>query len=284
MGRSIGGPLLWVLLLAAALTGCAGGGAPDYINEVHLELAGVREVAIAYDWENVTVLEGEGDELVLREHMTADGRRYRAGVEQGDGRIRISGGTRPLLDRDFSRSVEIRLPAGYGEGLSITTTDGAIDLTGADLVLRALRCESTSGTVQIGRAEAREITLATTRGTVACGALRGRVSYTTTSGDLVIESAAGSGDYRAENSGALEVAYVQVDGALSLYNKNGDIALTIPADLEFTFEAGSKNGTVTTTFQDCLAARDGVYTGRVGAAPAVSVHVEARNGNIRVTR
>lgn len=284
MGRNIGGPLLWVLLLAVALTGCAGDGARDCVNEVRLDLDGVREVAIAYDWENVTVLEGEGDELVLREYMSADGRRCRAGVERKDGRIRISGGTRPLLDRDFSRSVEICLPAGYGEGLSITTTDGAIDLTGADLALGALRCESTSGAVRIGRAEAREITLATTRGTVACGALRGRVRYTTTSGDLRIESAAGSGDYRAENSGVLEVAYVQVDGALSLYNKNGDIALTIPADLEFTFEAGSKNGTVTTTFQDCLRARDGVYAGRVGAAPAVSIHVEARNGNIRVTR
>ena len=67
--------------------------------------------------------------------------------------------------------------------------------------------------------------------------MEGTISYTTTSGNAVIKSAAGSGVYRAENSGKLYVSYEKVDGDLSFYNKNDKIELLLPRGLEYELRA-----------------------------------------------
>lgn len=286
-----------------ALSGCAQDGDERLVNELAFPLEGVTEVTIAYDEEAVTLREGEGDELVVREYMTADRDAYHARVSQGAGSIKVSEGGTPFPRGGFHRSVEVCVPRAYSGNLTVTTTDGPVSAEGLGALPGALRVESTAGAVSLGSLQAREVCLATTSGTItassvgadavavtttsgsfSCGQLVGVVDYVTTSGSINVQAAVGAGRYRAENSGAMDVTYTEVTGDLSLYNKNDGVRVTLPAALEFEFEAITRNGFVVTSFPECVGTEGEVTRGTVGAHPAVRVAVETRNGDIEVRR
>ena len=71
---------------------------------------------------------------------------------------------------------------------------------------------------------------------------------------------------------------------MSFYNKNDDIKLTLPTELEFEFEATTKNGSVSTTFQECISIDGKTTRGTVGNNPTVTVKAETNNGNIEVSQ
>ena len=293
----LGGVLLLGLL---ALTGC-GGAEGQQVHELSFSLEGITSVTLSYDEEPITFLAGTGDQLVVREYMTQDKAEYHAKVTEKGTSIQIQEGGKPLLQGDFSRWIEVYLPASYGESLTVTTTDGAIDLTGAALQLRELRVDSTAGLVQVGTAAAGtanlsttqgrleladltgdEITLTTTNGSILCDRLEGEVDCRSTGGEIQIRRAWGSGSYRAENSGELSVAYEEVTGDLTCYNKNDGIWLSLPPGLSFAFEATTKNGQITTTFPVTSGDEGRSATATVGDHPSVTVRAETKNGDITV--
>lgn len=297
---------LLAAFLAAALgplvlTGCSHSRPAQLANELTFSLDGISALTVSYDEEDVTFYESGSSDLTVREYMTENKSSYHAKVDQHDGSIRISEGGKPLFQGGFLRYIEVYLPASYREDLTVTTTDGDIDLAKLEAALHALRVDSTSGTVRLSAAEAQSIHLSTTSGSLdadrldadtiridttsgsfSCEELVGNISYTTTSGSADIRSAAGSGSYQASNSGALNVVYTEVTGDLSFYNKNDSICVTLPADLEFEFEAVTKNGSVSTSFPESLSASGRTTGGTVGGHPTVSVKAETNNGNIEV--
>ena len=104
----------------------------------------------------------------------------------------------------------------------------------------------------VERLEAPSIKVDSISGTFQCDELIGEVTYTSTSGNADIASAVDKEQYTANNSGELRVIYKEVTGDLFLYNKNDGIDLTLPSDLEFEFEATTKNGSISTNFQGYL--------------------------------
>lgn len=283
------------------LTGCSHGQSAQLENEITFSLDNVSEVTISYDEEEMTFYESRNDELVIKEYMTKNKNSYHAKVEQSSDSIKISEGGKPFFKDGFYRYIEVYLPASYHKNLTITTTDGDIDISRLKLSLHALHIDSTAGTVQLNTVEAQSlylsttsgvldvdnlnadtIRIATTSGNFFCEKLDGNVTYTTTSGNADIKSAIGSGTYKANNSGELNVIYAEVTGDLSFYNKNNGIRVTLPADLEFEFEATTKNGSVFTTFQENVSINGRIATGTVGEHPTVTVKVETNNGNIEV--
>lgn len=145
-----------------------------------------------------------------------------------------------------------------------------------------INLSSTSGTLDIVRLEGKEIDISTTSGEVVCDEISGNVTYVSTSGDIEIKSAFGEGSYKAENSGILDIAYTDVEGDLHLYNKNDDVKLTLPEDLNFRFEAVTKNGSVLTPFESVLSTKNDTVMGSVGDNPSITVKTETKNGNIKV--
>lgn len=291
------------ILLLAVLNGCSRAGGLQMVNEIHFSLDGISEVTISYDEETITFFETQNDELIIREYMTENKSSYYANVRQNGNSIHVSEGGKPFFKDAFYRYIEVYLPVSYQEALTITTTDGNIDLSDLNLQLSMLRIDSTAGTVEINSASASDIHLSSTRGTlklgkitadniqlqttsgsVLCDELTGYVAYTSTSGNAEIKSAIGSGSYKANNSGSLDVVYTEVTGDLYFFNKNEDIRLTLPGDLDFKFEAATKNGTVTTTFQECITVDGRTMHGTVGSNPHVTIKVETNNGNIEVMR
>ena len=284
----------------SALTGCSHGQSAQLENEITFSLDNVSEVTISYDEEKVTFYESGNDKLVIKEYMTKNKNSYHAKVEQSDESIKISEGGKPFFKDGFYRYIEVYLPASYHENLTVTTTDGDIDISRLELSLNALRIDSTAGTVQFNTVETQSLYLSTTSGVLDvdnlnadtiriattsgsfCEKLDGNVTYTTTSGNADIKSAIGSGTYKADNSGELNVIYTEVTGDLSFYNKNDSIHVTLPANLEFEFEATTKNGSVSTTFQENVSIDGRTTSGTIGKHPTVTVKAETNNGNIEV--
>lgn len=290
-------------LCVVGLSGCGGGKSSQMANELRFPVSDISDLTISYDEEKVTFFESDGEELVVREYMTANKKSYCAKVSQRGGSLKISEGGKPLFKDGFSRYIEVYLPVSYGGNLTVTTTDGNIDLSAMVLNLSALRIDSTAGKIDLKSAEAKvihlsstkgrleignlradQIELETTSGSTVCESLEGDVTYTSTSGDAKIRSAIGGGSYKANNSGVLEVTYVEVTDDLYLFNKNDDVHVTLPADLEFEFLATTKNGSVVTNFQDLVTVDGRTAKGMVGNHSAATVEVETKNGNIEVIR
>lgn len=295
--------LILMFLFLIVLSGCSHRNAPQPVNELRFSLNGISDVTISYDEEHITFFDAESDELVLREYMTENKNAYHAKVDQRGEYLHISEGGKPVFKESFNRYIEVYLPTAYQGSLTITTTDGNIDLSAVALELAALHIESTSGRVElpqasadninlsttsgnfdIGQLNAERIQLETTSGNIVCDSIEGYVVYSSTSGDLEIKSAIGAGTYKANNSGKLDVTYDAVDNDLYLFNKNDAINLTLPDDLEFRFTATTKNGSVSTTFPESISINGQITSGSIGQNPTVTIEAETRNGDIQVTQ
>lgn len=294
---------LTTVLGLAAIPSCAHRQSLQLANEITFSLDGVTEIVISYDEEPVTFYEGEYGELVVKEFMTENKSSYHAKAERRGDSIQISEGGKPLFHNGFSRCIEVYFPLSYQDNLTVTTTDGDLDVSKLGLSLNELHINSTAGMVQLGDVKAQNLDLSTTSGTldaeylkadqiridttsgtVSCERLEGKVNYTTTSGDLEIQSAIGFGDYTASNSGQLNLVYTEVTGNLSFLNKNGGIQVILPADLEFEFQAETKNGSVMTSFQTTVSADGRTAAGMIGGHPTVTIKAETKNGDIEVTQ
>lgn len=287
----------------SALTGCTRNQPSKLANEVAFSLDGISEVTISFDEEKVTLYESTNDKLILKEYMTENQSGYYARVDQNNDSIKIHEGRKPFFKNSFSRYIEVYLPASYHENLIVTTTSGDIDISEAEMSLNALRLDSTSGTIQLSTGKAQSIHLSTTSGILdvgcldahtiridttsgnfSCEKLKGNVTYTATSGNADVRSAIGSGNYTVNNLGELNVDYTEVTGDLTFFNKNGRIHVTLPADLEFVFEAATKNGSISTAFPEYVSTQEKTTSGTVGVHPTVTVKAETRNGNIDITQ
>lgn len=285
------------------LTSCGHSFPAQAANELHFDLGNLSEVTISYDEEPVTFYQSDNNELVIKEYMTEHKERYFANVKQSGNRLHISEGWKPFLKNSFTRYIEVYFPNNYQENLTVATTNGNITITDADLNLSSLRIDSTAGTVHLSSADAsviylsttsgtldletisgEQIKLETTSGTITCEKLDGNVTYTTTSGDIDVKSAVGYGSYQATNSGNINIVYSNVTGNLTLFNKNGNIDLTLPQNLAFAFDATTKNGSVTTSFQENVSIDGHTTYGTIGSSPAVAVKAETKNGNIQLAQ
>lgn len=294
---------MFLILNLFVFAGCSNPKSAQMTNELRFSLKGISSLTLSYDEEKITIFESDSDALVIKEYMTENKSSYYAEVTEGNESIYISEGGKPFFKDGFSRYIEVYLPESYRENLTVTSTNGDIDFSGMNLDLSMLRVDnssgnirldnavasnihlsSTSGTLDLGNIEANQISLETTSGSVICTKLNGNVTYTSTSGSADIKSAIGSGNYKANNSGGLNVVYTEVNGNLSFFNKNDNITLTLPKNLEFEFQATTKNGSVSTNFQQDVTVNGHTTSGRVGSNPTITVKVETNNGDIEVTQ
>lgn len=290
-------------LCLVSLAGCGSKKSSQIANELHFPMDGISELTISYDEEELTFFESDNDELVVLEYMTKNKSSYYAKVDQNDNSIKISEGGKPFFKSGFSRYIEVYLPSSYFGNLTVTTSNGNIDMSDIELNLSTLRIDSTDGTVRLKRAQAQtihlsstsgtlnignlkadQIRLETTKGDTVCEGLDGKVTYTSTGGNAEIKSAVGGGSYKANNSGTLAVTYSEVTDDLYLFNKNDNVNLVLPETLEFEFKATTKNGSVSTNFQECITVDGHTTKGTVGNQPTVTVEVETKNGNIEVVQ
>lgn len=294
-------PILCISLFF--LTGCGGNNAALMVNEMQFSLTNISKLKIAYDEEKITFKQGTGSQLIVKEYMSEDRKSYRAKIKKKGRAIEITEGRKPFFAGDFVRYIEVYLPRSYDQDLLVTTTDGNIDLRDIDQKLESLCIDSTEGTVKMGNIEATQLKLTSTRGTLDFNCLQakhvnlettegivrgdeiiGNIQYTTTHGDFDVKTIKGSGKFTVNNEGPLQVNFAQVTGDVWLYNKNDSIRLTLPKTLSFYFEAATRNGSLTTSFEGKLKKGQRSLRGTVGNKAEVTIRVETRNGSIDVVQ
>lgn len=285
------------------LSACGKEESVKMVNEMSFSLEDISDLTISYDDENISFFISTNENLVVKEYMSKDKDSYYAQISQKKDSIQISEGGKPFFKSGFIRYVEVYFPVSCSSNIKVTTTDGNIDMSDVELNVESIRVDTTSGTLKIDRAVAEEIYLSstsgnlelgeiigdqirieTTKGKVICKKIDGKVTYTSTSGDAEFLSANGSGIYKANNSGKLSVTYDEVTDDLSFFNKNDDVQIKLPKDLEFEWKATTKNGQIDTNFQDDISVKDDLAFGTVGSNPTVTIKVETKNGNIKVKR
>lgn len=290
--------MIAIVLFVFSLSACGSKGTNPHT--LAYETDNIHDVVISYDEEDITFFESPDDTLIIKEYMTNADSRYYARVDFDRRSIHVSEGSKPLFG-SFSRHIEVYWPKAYTGSLTVTSTNGTVDFSEVDIKGASLRIDCSSGKVYIGNAyadtislsttsgtldidhlEGKEINIFTTSGKVICDEIAGDVTYVSTSGDIEIQSAAGEGSYKAENSGMMDITYTDAVGDLYFYNKNDDVELTLPEDLSFRFEAITRNGCVSTPFESVLSIKNNTVMGTVGDNPKITVKTETKNGNIKV--
>lgn len=268
-------------------SGCTDISIPKLENELTFELNDITEISINYDDEDITFYESPNNDLIIKEYMSKNKKKYYAKVSNNNNKIHISEGTKPIFKGDFYRYIEVYLPHSYKKTLAVSTTNGKIDFSNIDINLNKFAANTTSGSVNIknisssiailtttsGEFNAENIVadnvkIETTSGNFDCKRLEGNVNYVTTSGSVNITSAYGYGQYKANNSGDINITYIDITDNLYLYNKNDDINLTIPSNLKYNIQCKSKNGNVSTPTNS--------------SESSIKITAESVNGNINI--
>lgn len=297
--------LLSILLLVSIfiLTGCRNQKEKNTVNEITMSLKDVKKLTISYDDENLDFFESPNNNLIIKEYISQNNKKYFANIQKDKESIKISEGGKPVFKDGFTRRVEVYLPITYSKNLNITITNGNIDISNINLSLDSIYIDCTSGNVDINEIVATNIYLSSTSGefeienivggniiidttqaNINCKKIEGNVSYTTTNGNAQFMCAIGGGNYKVNNSGKLYISYDEVTGDIDCYNKNDNIEILLPASLNFEFEAIAKNGCINTNFQNYLSINENLTTAKIGDNANVVIKAETKNGNIDVKR
>lgn len=248
---------IFLILNLFVFAGCSNSKSAQMTNELRFSLKGISSLTLSYDEEKITIFESDSDALVIKEYMTESKSSYYAKVTEGNESIYISEGGKPFFKDGFSRYIEVYLPESYRENLTVTSTNGDIDFSGMNLDLSMLRVDNSSGNIRLDNAVASNIHLSSTSGTLYLGNIEAnQISLETTSGSVICTK----------------------------LNGNVIYTLTLPKNLEFEFQATTKNGSVSTNFQQDVTVNGHTTSGSVGSNPTITVKVETNNGDIEVTQ
>ena len=183
-------------------------------------------------------------------------------------------------------TVRLATTSGTVTGNSVSG-NGAITNTSGTIKINTWSAEdgvtikSTSGGIELGAVKANRINIETVSARMECGTLAGNISYRSTSGSLSIETASGSGSFEHSAAGDLHLSYTSVTGNISVFNKNGTIFFEIPGHYAGTFEAETREGTITTNFMDRLSGSVKKLSGVINRPGGSVISLETRNGHIR---
>ena len=309
------------ILLIGALSGCGSQKGISLVNTLTFDTGEFQSLQLDYDADDIHVLESESDKVVLKEYMNEDKKNYYARTTIQSGELLITEGDRPRRS-SFESYIELCIPQGYNGSLSLHSTSGTVDTKIPLDLFGDFSVDTTSGMINVSDIKASAISVTTTSGTVegkgfTASALKivstsgdltfdtidmdtiyiqstsanttinqanGIVTYKSTSGKLTISDITGSGSFNASGEGSIEVSFIDVTGDVSAYSKNGSLSFGFRSELEFKFSATTREGSIETSFAELLAVTDNTAAGIVGSSPAVSIELETRNGDIKVSR
>ncbi|WMJ87680.1 DUF4097 family beta strand repeat-containing protein [Anaerocolumna sp. MB42-C2] len=291
-----------VLLLVGFLSGCRIQKAISLVNTLTFNTVDFESLRLDYDADDIRVLKSNNDQLIVKEYMNENKQSFYARTFKQNGELLITEGDRPKRS-GFDSYIEIYIPQNYTGNLSLHSTSGtihselALNLSGnfnvdttSGLVevsnTKALnvKASSTNGSLNFENMIADEVNIQTTNAATSLNKIIGTINYQSKGGKLTASALHGSGSFNASGEGSIEISFADVTRDISAYSKNGTLAVTLPRELAFKFSATTKEGSIDTSFTDRLIVTDNTTSGTVGTSPDITVELETRNGDIKVSR
>ncbi len=289
-------------LLVGILSGCGNQKAITLVNTLTFSLGDLQSLRLDYDADDIHVLESDNNKVILKEYMNEDKKSYYARTSTQNGELLITEGDRPVHS-GFESYIEIYIPQDYTNSLSLHSTSGkiksetALNLSGdfcvdttrgiidvSNTKVSNIKITSTNGNLSFENIAAASIEIRTTNATTSFDQANGVISYQSKGGKLTASGINGSGSFNASGEGSIDISFTGVSGDISAYSKNGSLALALPSQLAFKFSATTKEGSIDTSFANQLAVTDNTSAGTVGISPEISIELETRNGDIKVSR
>ncbi len=289
-------------LLIGALSGCGEQKASALVNTLTFDTGNFQSLRLDYDADDILVLKSDHDSVILKEYMNEDKKDYYARTSTHKGELLITEGDRPK-HTGFESYIEIYIPQNYAGNLSLHSTSGTINSEIALNLPGDFSLDTTSGVVKVSNAKASNINststngslyfeninadtinILTTNATTSLDQANGAIRYQSKGGKLTALRLSSSGSFNASGDGSIDISFTDVTGDISAYAKNGTLTLELPNPLSFKFLAATKEGSIDTSFADLLVTTGRTAAGTVGDSPEITIELETRNGEIKVSK
>lgn len=263
------------------VAGCGKSAEPELVNTVEIKQA-VDQIKMDYDADDLQVKYHDQPSIILKEYMNEDKEKYYAEIDTNQKSLEITEGKRPRR-ASFKANIELILPESYDQSLTLHTTSGGIDLPETKKEFDTISLDTTSGNVQFANSAAKFIKLTTTSGKLEANKitvtndvivkstsgtvelkdveaenyqfettsaktnlenLTGKMSYTTTSGNLTSTDLIGGGKFQATGGGDIQLLFEKVTQDISVDTKNGKINLDLPTKTTYQIKSQTKNGSI----------------------------------------
>jgi hypothetical protein len=189
----------------------------ELVNTQEITLDQINVINVSFRDDNVYLLKGTSDRLIIMEYMSEDKNEYYARINKSGNTVTVEMGSRPfgLFFNFFGDRVEIYLPESYFGAVNIKTTDGRIDVPNGFSGVN-LQFETRDGNITVNAVSAELISLKSTDG---------NISFTITN--------------EFEN--------------ISIVSRDGKVRLDLPRNSVFKFSARTRDGRLSTPFADRLS-------------------------------
>lgn len=273
-------------------------GQPDMVIVQHFPAAGLREISIKLDADDVTIKDSDEPDVVVK-WEAEDEDAIQPNMVCENHKLTIDRNNPDVFKTFFSvfkkegGKVTVRVPRGYAADYEIGTTSGDIKLYAIDVDM--VKVNTTSGSVRIEPdpgIRAKEISVTSISGDATVSACAGDVSVTTVSGKQFVSCDANrasvsvvSGKAHVEGaceeweinsvSGGVElICTVVPTNRIQLSTVSGNARVTLPSDIRgFVADMSSMSGRIVNEFGP----------NRYGTC-ALPIHMDTMSGKLMITR
>ena len=273
-------------------------GQPDMVIVQRFPAAGLREISIKLDADDVTVKDSDEPDVVVK-WEAEDEDTIQPNMVCENHKLTIDRNNPDVFKTFFSvfkkegGKVTVRVPRGYAADYEIGTTSGDIKLYAIDV--DRVKVNTTSGSVRIEPdpgIRAKEISVTSISGDATVSACAGDVSVTTVSGKQFVSCDANrasvsvvSGKAHVEGaceeweinsvSGGVElICTVAPTNRIQLSTVSGNARVTLPSDIRgFVADMSSMSGRIVNEFGP----------NRYGTC-ALPIHMDTMSGKLMITR
>lgn len=212
-------------------------GSLDLANRQVFAASDFKSIMAEYSFERITLLVGDGDEIVLEEYMSKWDDRMLARVNTTGGKLDIRQGERPIgFAISWRCEIKLYVPAAYAGDVKLATSSGSIRAED-DFSFGSFAAMASSGSVHVQDMTCEgAIGLSATSGSVTADSLAagGDVRLKASSGSIrpgtvkgkTITAAATSGSVRMDAANADTVAISTSSGSISVNELNGTFDLS----------------------------------------------------------
>jgi hypothetical protein len=211
-----------VLFLAAVAAGYGLEDLPLVYTET-VDLGDIGDLSISYGQDAVILRESETGELVIKEYMNRDNRRYYARISRSAGTLQIRRGRRPWFSWGWKARAEIYLPRSFRGNLRITNSSGTLSGDADLLDYKSVDISVSSGTVLLNDISGDSVSFRVASGELDAGAVRGNSLVSVSSGRLRIGSLSGEENRIKVSSGRLRIGSLEGRGIFKV--SSGNIAV-----------------------------------------------------------
>ena len=267
------------------------GGGTTIDEKQSLAADGVELLTVSGVSEDVRITEGTGSEIEAWFHgsvgtSTPDSIPHLAAERQGStAQIRVD--RKQALQIGFFWSdlvLEVRVPASYGQKLSVQSVSGGIEVAGH--AYTSLSLATTSGSVKTGAMNAADVVMNTTSGDLIAESLSSRrAEISTVSGSIQVRALVGDSTVHS-TSGDVKITYAGNPTQLDASSTSGSVTLMLSPEASFHLDARSTSGDVRCAFPITIADNRSIggghsLVGSVGSGTGM-VSVRTVSGDIRV--